>query len=151
MASSHSLPVCLYNFHIICLYLIYLMASFDKCLFLDRFPVFEGTSLSTVQSISLFKIFKHSVAVLFFRELFQSNFATYFLMSLYHSLWNCFLYRIFYSALLLLNDNIYLVVIITPQWLTYLDIIFKCPFMRSITHSLPWLVLAHVEKVIILY
>ena len=40
------------------------MASFDKCFFFDRFPCFfKGTNFSTMQSISLFKIFQHSFAV----------------------------------------------------------------------------------------
>ena len=72
------------------------MASFDKCFFFDRFPCFfKGTNLSTTQSISVFKIFQHSVAVLFFSVLFQSIFAKYSLMSLYLPLWNFFLYLIF--------------------------------------------------------
>ena len=72
------------------------MASFDKCFFFVRFPCFfKGTHFSTMQSISLFKIFKHSVAVLFSGVLFQSIFAKYFLLSLYLPLWKFFLYRIF--------------------------------------------------------
>ena len=71
------------------------MASFDKCFFFDRFPCFfKGTNCSTMQSISLFKIFQHYVAVLFSSVLFQSIFAKCFLMSLYLPLWKLFLYRI---------------------------------------------------------
>ena len=52
------------------------MASFDKCFFFDRFPYFfKTTNLSMMQSISLFKIFQHSVVVLVFSVIYQSIFA----------------------------------------------------------------------------
>ena len=48
------------------------MASFDKCFCFDCFSCFfKGINLSTMQSISLCKIFQHSVAVLFFSVLFS--------------------------------------------------------------------------------
>ena len=61
------------------------------------FPLFfsKGTNLSATQSISIFKILQHFVAVLFFSVLFQSIFAKYFLMCLYLPLWTFVLYLIF--------------------------------------------------------
>ena len=60
------------------------MASFDKCFFFDRFPCFfKGTNFSTMQSISLFKIFQHSLEML--SQLAESS-NTLFVNSLTHSL-----------------------------------------------------------------
>ena len=42
MAESSSLPVCQYVFHIICLYMIFLMVSFDKCFFFTVSRFFQG-------------------------------------------------------------------------------------------------------------
>ena len=88
---TYSMSICLLH-HL--LVLDFLMASFDKCFFFDRFPCFfQGAS--TMQSISRFTIAQHSVAVLFSSVLFQSIFAKYFVMSLYIRLWIYFLYRVF--------------------------------------------------------
>ena len=40
---------------------------------------FMGTNLSMILSISYFRIFQHSIVVLFISMLFQSSFAKYFL------------------------------------------------------------------------
>ena len=62
---------------------------------------FKGTNVSTLQSIPLFKIFQHSVAVLFSSVLVQSIFAKYFLMSLCLPLWT-FPCTVFFDSVLLL-------------------------------------------------
>ena len=153
MALSSSLPVCLYVFHIISLYLIFLMASYDKCFFFDCFPCFfKETHLSTTQSISLFKIFQHSVAVLFFSVLFQSIFAKYSLKS-YIFLSEFFCCTLFFSSVLPLlwwyhiSGHLHpIIYITTPQWLTYLDIINKLFCELNTMSNTFLLVLTHVEK-----
>ena len=75
----------------------FLIASFDRCFFLDLYPCFlNGTNLSVMPEISSFKQVQHSVAILFFSKILQSIFARYILISLYlpllKFLLHCFLY-----------------------------------------------------------
>ena len=76
--------------------IIFLIASFDRCLFLHTPFFLNGTNLPVMPSISYFKQVQHSVAVLFFSKLFQSIFARYVLISLSLALLkfllHCFLY-----------------------------------------------------------
>ena len=81
-----------------CLWAIFLIASFDRCFFLDLFPCFfHGTNFSIMPSISYFKQVQHSVAVLFFSNLFQSIFARFVLISLYLPLLKLFLHCFLYA------------------------------------------------------
>ena len=97
------------NHPLSCLYAIFLIASFDKCTFVDRFPCFfKGTNLSMILSISYFRMFLHSnLKVLFLNMLFQSGFVKYFLISVYLHVWKfllyyyLFIYYIIYFYLLL--------------------------------------------------
>ena len=71
--------------------LFYLISSFDKCFFLDCFPYFfKGTNCSTILSLSYFRMFQHTVAVLVLSIFPQSSYAKYFLIYLYIYLYGSF-------------------------------------------------------------
>ena len=99
------------------------MASFDKCFVFDRFPCFfQGDKF--VNDAVNFILFKYSSILSYYSVCYSSlsllNIHSWPYIFRCENL-SCTLFSLPFS--IYFDDKIYLVVIITPQWLTYLDII----------------------------